>query len=89
MNGNQQPTYGGILTPGNSGAGANNGAPSSSFFISFAAAGDIVCVTTGLNGADGNTFTIPSGALAAGIVHPISFSRIKAGTSATGICYWT
>ena len=49
--------------------------------ISFAAAGTIVAVFE-----DGTQITIPSAALAAGILHPLGLRRILAtGTSATGI----
>lgn len=53
--------------------------------VSFVAAGDLAVVTAG-----GETVTIPSGALAAGIMHPLRLARIKAtGTTATGIvAYW-
>ncbi len=49
--------------------------------ISFASAGDLAIVTH-----DGTELTIPSAALAAGIMHPIGIKRVKAtGTTATGI----
>jgi hypothetical protein len=49
--------------------------------ICFAAAGDLAVVT-----ADGDTVTITSGALAAGVIHPIRIKRVKnTGTTATGI----
>tara|TARA_R110000868_G_scaffold53736_3_gene168459 strand:- start:281 stop:523 length:243 start_codon:yes stop_codon:yes gene_type:complete len=80
MNAKEQPNLGGILTPSDSGT-----MPASYFFISFAAAGDIVGIPQGQTAS----VTIPSGSLAAGIVHPIAFSRIKSGTTATGICWWT
>lgn len=52
--------------------------------ISFAAAGALKITTVG-----GDTLIIPSGALAAGIMHPIFASRIWAtGTAATGIVAW-
>lgn len=52
--------------------------------ISFAAAGDLAIVTE-----DGTTAIVPSGALAAGIVHPIRAATItKTGTTATGIVGW-
>lgn len=81
MNAQQQANLGGVLTPSDSGA-----MPASYFFISFTAAADIVGVPAGQTAA----VTIPSGALAAGIVHPIAFSRIKAtGTGSTSIMWWT
>lgn len=49
--------------------------------ISVAVAGALEIVTV-----DGSTVIIPSGALAAGVMHPIGASRIKAAnTTATGI----
>lgn len=53
--------------------------------ISFAGQGTLAIVD-----ADGNTVTIPSGALAAGIMHPISATQVLlTGTSATDIVgYW-
>lgn len=80
MNAYNQPNYGGIITPHDT---SPSGAPGPRFFISFATAGDIVAETEA-----GDTLTIPSGALAAGIVHPIAFRRIKGATTAEGICYW-
>jgi hypothetical protein len=80
MNANQQPNLGGVLTPSDSGT-----MPAGYFFISFAAAGDIVAIPQG----QATAITIPSGALAAGVVHPIAFSRIKSGTTATGMMWWT
>ena len=53
--------------------------------LSFAAAGALTVITEG-----GQTVTIPDGALAAGIIHPIRVARVLAtGTGATGIvAYW-
>lgn len=53
--------------------------------ISFAAAGALKVDLVG-----GDTITIPSGALAAGIIHPLMVTRVYAtGTGATGIvAYW-
>lgn len=53
--------------------------------ISLAAAGAVKVTTAG-----GETVTIPSGALAAGGIHPIQVVRVWAtGTTATGIvAYW-
>jgi hypothetical protein len=53
--------------------------------ISFAVAGDLAVVTAG-----GETVVIPSGALAAGIVHPLRVKQVlSTGTAATGIvAYW-
>lgn len=49
--------------------------------ISFAVAGDLKVTTAG-----GTTVTIPSGALAAGVVHPLRVVRVFAtGTDADGI----
>ena len=49
--------------------------------ISFAAAGTLAVVTE-----DGSVVTIPDGALAAGIMHPIGAQRINStNTTATGI----
>lgn len=49
--------------------------------ISFAANGAIRVTTSG-----GDTVTIPSGALAAGVMHPLQVTRIfSTGTTATGI----
>lgn len=49
--------------------------------ISFAAAGTLKVLTV-----TGDIVTIPSGALAAGIIHPIAVKRVySAGTTATGI----
>lgn len=48
--------------------------------LSFVSAGDIKVDT-----AEGETVTIPSGSLAAGIVHPLSITRIySTGTTASG-----
>lgn len=81
MNANQQPNLGGVLTPSDAGT-----MPASYFFISFSTAGAITAVPAGQSAA----VTIPSGALAAGIVHPIAFSRVKStGTDANSFCYWT
>ncbi len=82
MNAHEQANVGGPLTPSNSGA-----MPTSSFFISFAAAGTIAGILAG--DTTNTTIDIPSGALVAGIVHPIAFKRINAsGTTATGIMWW-
>jgi hypothetical protein len=53
--------------------------------VSVATAGDMKVTTVG-----GETVVIPSGALAAGIVHPIRVTRVWAtGTAAVGIvAYW-
>lgn len=53
--------------------------------ISLAAAGALKVVTHG-----GETVVIPSGALTAGIIHPLRVTRIwSTGTDATGIvAYW-
>ncbi len=53
--------------------------------ISFAAEGALA-----VEDAEGNSVTIPSGALAAGVIHPLSLKKVKAtGTTATGIVgYW-
>ena len=49
--------------------------------ISFAAAGALSVLT-----AEDETVVIPSGALAAGIMHPLSIKRVNtSGTTATGI----
>ncbi len=49
--------------------------------ISFAVAGALKVTTTG-----GQTVTITSGALSAGIIHPIGIVRVfSTGTTATGI----
>lgn len=49
--------------------------------ISVAGVGALV-----VDDADGNTVTIPSGALAAGAMHPVAVRRVRAtGTTATGI----
>lgn len=49
--------------------------------ISFAGAGALKVTTV-----DGTTVTIPSGALAAGVVHPLAVKRVFAtGTGATNI----
>ena len=49
--------------------------------VSFAAAGDLKVITD-----KAETVVIPSGALAAGIIHPLSVTRIfSTGTTATGI----
>lgn len=49
--------------------------------ISFAVAGDIKVVTIG-----GETVVIPSGALVAGIMHPMKINQVFfTGTAATGI----
>lgn len=49
--------------------------------ISFAVAGALKITTTG-----GNTVTITSGALAAGVIHPIGIVKVFAtGTGCTGI----
>ena len=52
--------------------------------ISFGGVGALVVVT-----AAGNTRTIPSGALAAGVVHPLKVKKIlSTGTTATDILAW-
>lgn len=53
--------------------------------ISFAVAGALKVTTVG-----GDTVTIPSGALAAGVIHPLRVTKVFAtGTGATGIvAYW-
>jgi hypothetical protein len=53
--------------------------------ISFAVAGDLKVTTDG-----GETVVIPSGALAAGVIHPLEVTRVwLTGTAATGIvAYW-
>lgn len=53
--------------------------------VSFGVAGDIKVVTQG-----GETVTIPSGALVAGVIHPIRIKQIySTGTTATSIVlYW-
>lgn len=49
--------------------------------ISFAGAGALEVID-----CKGNTVVIPSGALAAGVLHPLSVTRVRsAGTGATGI----
>ena len=65
-----------LITPDNS-----NDLDQMTWGISFAAAGDLK-----IDDEEGNTVVIPSGALAAGIIHPIHATRVYAtGTSATGI----
>lgn len=52
--------------------------------ISFGTAGDLE-----LTMYDGEDVTIPSGALVAGIIHPLSLTKVKAGTTAADIVlYW-
>jgi len=54
--------------------------------VSFATAGAIKVTTVG-----GETLVIPSGALAAGIMHPVEWVRIWATGSGTGmdiVAYW-
>ena len=52
--------------------------------ISFGTAGTIRIITE-----DGTTLTIPTGALAAGIMHPIGAQRIlSTGTTVTNIVGW-
>lgn len=52
--------------------------------VSFAVAGDIKVTTVG-----GETVVVPSGALAAGLMHPVQWARIwQTGTTATGIVAW-
>lgn len=49
--------------------------------ISFAGAGTLTVVMN-----DNTTITIPSGALSAGVIHPIRVKQVKStGTTATGI----
>lgn len=49
--------------------------------VAFAAAGDLKVTTSG-----GETVVIPSGSLAAGLIHPLMVTRIwSTGTTATGI----
>ncbi len=86
MNAHEQANVGGPLTPGNSGTGQTNGAPSRSFFISFVTAGQISGILSG--DVSDTIIDIPSGALVAGIVHPIAFKRITSGTTAVGIMWW-
>ena len=82
MNAHDQANIGGVLTPSNSEA-----MPTTSFFISFVTAGTIAGILAG--DTTNTTIDIPSGALAAGIIHPIAFKRINAsGTSAVGIMWW-
>ncbi len=84
MNSHDQANTGGVLTPGDSGTGPTNGAPTSSFFISFATAGTIAATL-----ADGTSVVITNGALVAGVVHPIAFQRIRStGTGASGMMWW-
>ncbi len=53
--------------------------------ISFATAGALKITTL-----DGTTTTIPSGALAAGIIHPITIKRVwSTGTTAANIVGYT
>ncbi len=50
-------------------------------YLSFATAGDLKVITLG-----GETVVIPSGALAAGIIHPVLVTRVYAnGTTALNI----
>ncbi len=86
MNGHDQANVGGRLTPGNSGTGQANGAPTSSFFISFVTAGQISGIMAG--DTTNTVIDIPSGALVAGIVHPVAFKRITTGTTAVSIMWW-
>ena len=52
--------------------------------VSFATAGAIKVTT-----ADGDTVTIPSGALAAGGIHPMRLRRVwSTGTTAADIVFW-
>ena len=53
--------------------------------IAFVTAGALAIITVG-----GETVTIPSGALAAGAIHPVRATRIKStGTTAANICvFW-
>ena len=68
-----------LLTPSDAGS-----MPATKFYISFAVAGAIALETAAANGAS-STVIIPSGALAAGIIHPIECARVLAtGTTATG-----
>ncbi len=81
MNSHDQANTGGVLTPSDTGS---SGAPTSSFFISFATAGTIAATL-----ADGTAVTITNGALVAGVVHPIAFRRIwSTGTGASGMMWW-
>jgi len=51
--------------------------------ISFGTAGDLV-----LTDPDGTDRTIPSGALAVGIIHPISYTKVKAATTAANMVWY-
>lgn len=52
--------------------------------ISFATAGDLVLVM-----ANGESKTIPSGALAAGVIHPVGVKQVtRSGTTAADIVVW-
>ena len=73
----QKPAIGAVLLSG--GSDSDMTVPCRGF--SFAAAGAIKVTTVA-----GDSVVIPSGALAAGIIHPIHCTRIWAtGTGATGI----
>lgn len=52
--------------------------------ISFSGAGSLILTTP-----EGNTRTIPDGALAAGIQHVLRFTAVGAGSGATGIVGYT
>lgn len=58
--------------------------PRSTRGISFAVPGSIRVTMV-----DGDVVTIPSGALAAGVIHPIGVRRVHStGTTATGLVGW-
>lgn len=69
-----------LVTPDDS-----NDLTNASRAVSFAAAGALKVTTVG-----GETVVIPSGALAAGVMHAIAVTRVwAAGTTATSIvAYW-
>lgn len=65
-----------LITPDN-----DNDLPATTRGVAFATAGAIKVTT-----ANGETLIIPSGALAAGIVHPVRWTRVHStGTTASGI----
>lgn len=75
-NGNQPATKVFVITPNDS-----TDLTQRTRAISFAGAGALVVID-----AEANTVTIPSGALAAGVMHPLSVTRVfSTGTAATGI----
>ncbi len=90
MNAHEQANIGGPLTAGSSGQGALNGAPSTSFFVSFATAGTLSGILAGdvTNSGAGTVIDIPSGSLVAGIIHPVAFRRVTA-FSGTGLMWWS